>query len=287
MSQPSEPVRGSHENPITAPGTEPIIEPIIEPGTERPVEGNADLPVEDDTASTASEQAEKQEWWEDPNLPWQGIPTRADKLCWLSIALLGVYGIVLLPLRPILLGLDSYVLAFVTGSNIAMADIGAKLATGHEPWWWVAWIAASLTSIKFDWIFWWAGKLWGHNIIKVMSGRSKWAAKTGAAAERLACRFGGPAIFLAWFIPFIPGAIVAAFVGDVGMKLRRYMAIDLFAALVYRGLWMYLGFRIGEPAKDLVNVIARYANYFAIVMLVFIFVTTFMRARKQQQARAS
>ncbi len=250
------------------------------PGATGPSDERADETV------AAEAPAKKREWWEDPNLPWQGKPTRADKQCWAAIAFLGVYGIVLLPLRPILLGLDSYLLAFVTGSNIAMADIGAKAATGHEPWWWVALLGAAITSVKFDWIFWWAGKLWGHNIIKVWSGRSKWAARTGAAAERLAKRFGGPAIFLAWFIPFIPGAIVAAFVGDVGMKLRRYMAIDLFASLCYRGLWMYLGYRIGEPAKDLVEVIAKYSNWFAIAMLVFIFVSTFLRTRKQQRAQA-
>lgn len=240
------------------------------------------------TAERAAQEAEKnpptKEWWEDPNLPWQGKPSRADKQCWAAIALLGVYGIILLPLRPVLLGLDSYALATVTGSNIAMADIGAKAATGPEPWWWAALLVAALTSVKFDWIFWWAGKLWGHDIIKVMSGRSKWAAKTGAAAERLARKFGAPAIFLAWFIPFLPGAIVAAFVGDVGMKLRRYMLIDFLGALCYRGFWMYLGYRIGEPAKDLVHEIARYANWFAIAMLVFVFVTTFVRMRRQQQA---
>ncbi|MBD2760200.1 VTT domain-containing protein [Yimella sp. cx-573] len=260
-----------------------------------PVPGSTAVPTGADAEPTAAEEAAaeaevdppQKEWWEDQRLPWQGAPRKVDKQCWAAIALLGVYGMVLLPLRPILLGLDSYVLATVTGSNIAMADIGAKAATGPEPWWWVALLVAAATSVKFDWIFWWAGKLWGRGIIEVMAGRSKWAARTGAAAERLARKFGGPAIFLAWFIPFLPGAIVAAFVGDVGMRLRRYMLIDFFAALCYRGLWMYLGYQIGEPAKDLVKVIAKYANYFAIAMLVFIVVGTFIRTRREQQAKAS
>lgn len=259
MSQPSEPGSGSHEEPTAA----------------------------EQAAADAQENPPTKEWWDDPNLPWQGKPSKQDKQCWAAIALLGLYGIILLPLRPILLGLDSYVLAFVTGSNIAMADIGAKLATGDEPWWWVALLAAALTSVKFDWIFWWAGKLWGHDIIRVMSGRSKWAARTGAAAERLARKYGAPAIFLSWFIPFLPGAIVAAFVGDVGMKLRKYMLIDFIGALCYRAVWMYLGFNIGEPAKDLVKVIAKYANWFAVAMLIFIFVSTFLRTRRQQREAAS
>lgn len=247
---------------------------------------SGEVEVTAETLAHAAPEQTKKEWWEDQRLPWQGAPRTVDKQCWTAIALLGIYGIALLPLRPWLLGLNSYALAAVTGSNIAMADIGAKLATGHEPWWWVGLIAAAVTSVKFDWIFWWAGKLWGRGIIEVMAGRSKWAARTGAAAERLARRFGGPAIFLAWFIPFIPGAIVAAFVGDVGMKLRKYMLIDLFAAFCYRGLWMYLGYQIGQPAKDLVNQIAKYANYIAIATLVVVVVGTVLRTRREQQARA-
>lgn len=239
-----------------------------------------------DAESPAPQEAKaKKEWWEDQRLPWQGEPTAADKRCWGAIALLGVYGIVMLPLRGVLLGLGSYALAFVTGSNIAMVDIGAKAATGPEPWWWVALLAAALTSVKFDWIFWWAGKLWGHGMIEVLSGRSRWAARTGRYAESLARRFGGPAIFLAWFIPFLPGAIVAAFVGDVGMKARTYMLIDFLGGLAYRGLWMYLGYRIGEPAKDLVNNLARYAWWFTIATIVFIVISSFLRARREQAAR--
>lgn len=237
------------------------------------------------SAETPAEQPRKKEWWEDQRLPWQGAPTAADKRCWTAIALLGIYGIAMLPLRGVLLGLGTYSLAFVTGSNIAMVDIGAKAATGPEPWWWVALLGATLTSIKFDWIFWWAGKLWGHGIIEVLSGRSRWAARTGRYAEKLARKFGGPAIFLAWFIPFLPGAIVAAFVGDVGMKARTYMLIDFLGGLIYRGLWMYLGFRIGEPAKDLVSQLSKYAWWFAIAMIAFIFVSAFIRARREQPAR--
>ncbi|NHN54253.1 DedA family protein [Calidifontibacter sp. DB0510] len=245
-------------------------------------------PVSDETSAEASGEtaAEQKPWWDDPRMPWQGKPTQADLRCWAAIALLGVYGIAMLPLRPVLLGLNSYLLACVTGSNIAMVDIGARLRIGPEPWWWAGLLAAALTSIKFDWVFWWAGKLWGHRIIEVWGGRSRWAARTGRYAEQLARRFGGPAVFLVWFIPFVPSAIVNAFVGDVGMRLRKFLLIDFAAAVVYRGIWMYVGYRVGQPAHDLVTTIARYSNYLAIATLVVVFFGVWNRQRRDKAAAA-
>ena len=73
-----------------------------------------------------------------------------------------------------------------------------------------------------------------------------------------------------WFVPFLPSAIVYAFVGDVGMRLRKFLLLDFIAAVLYRGLWMYLGFVIGQPAKDFVNVLAKYSFYISIAAVVLV-----------------
>lgn len=226
---------------------------------------------------TSDSPAAKREWWDDPKLPWKGKPSRKEIWCWGAIAAVGVYGIVLLPLRPFILGLNTWALAAVTGSNIAMVDIGAKAALGQTNWWWLGLIAAALTSIKFDWIWWWAGRLWGHNLIEVISGRSRWAARTGRYAEGLARRFGAPAMVLCWFIPFLPSPIVYAFVGDVGMRLRKFLLLDFIGGLLYRGLWMYLGFLIGAPAKNFVDKLASYSFYLTIAALVVVLGSVFWR----------
>ncbi|WP_169787680.1 DedA family protein [Luteipulveratus mongoliensis] len=259
-------------------------------------EGTAPADTEDlDTAhldgATASREvegeeaeAEGKEWWEDPRMPWKGKPGRADLWCWGAISLIGIYGLVTLPLRPILLSLNPYALAAVNGSSIAMVDIGADVKLGDEPYWWIGMLLASLSVIKFDWIFWWAGRLWGHGIIEVIAGRSRWAARTAHHAERLAHRFGAPALFLVWFIPFIPSAIVYAFLGNARMKLRTFLLIDFLGALCNRAVYVYLGYRIGEPAKDVVNLISKYSWYISIALIVGIFVSSALRARKQAAA---
>ncbi len=247
--------------------------------------GKVDLDKVADTADS-TEQPPTKEWWDDPRMPWKGKPGKAELWCIGLIIATGIYGLFALFLRGVILGAFTaptrdYVLAAVTGSNIAMVDIGAFMRVGQsQPFWWAAVIAASLTSIKFDWLWWWAGRLWGRGVIDMIAARSRWAGRTARYAEGIARKFGGPAVFLVWFIPFLPSSIVYAFVGDARMSLRKFLLIDFAAGLVYRGLWMYAGYQLGEPAKDLVDKLASYSKWITIAGLVVVFLGVYRQQRR-------
>ncbi len=217
--------------------------------------------------------------------PWEGKATQADKWCWGAIMAISLYSLATLPLRPLILSLSTYALAAFSGSNIALIDIGARVRIGPEPLWWLGLLAAALTSIKFDWVFWWAGKLWGLKIIAMFTGPSRWAQRMARLAERIAKRFGGLAIFLSWFIPFIPNVIVYAFVGLTGMRLRVFLLIDFVGALLYRSIFLYLGYRIGAPAKDVVDKIAHYSWYISIALIVLVVFKSVTSSRQKSAAR--
>lgn len=252
---------------------------------ERPVP-ESDAEAEALAAEAQEEEPPTKEWWDDPRMPWKGKPGKSDMWCIALIIATGAYGLLTIPVRPWILGNFSapardYILACFSGSNIAMVDIGALMRVGqHQQFWWLAVIAASLTSIKFDWLWWWAGRLWGRGVIDMIAARSKWAARTAYWAESIARRFGGPAVFLVWFIPLLPSSIVYAFVGDARMTLRRFLLIDFAAGLVYRGLWMYAGYRMGEPAKDLVNQLAKYSLYLTIGGIIIVFIGVYRQQRR-------
>ena len=63
----------------------------------------------DDTGAPAPDEAEK-EWWDDPSMPWRHKPTRADVACLTALGVAGVYGLIMLPLRPVVLGLAPHLL---------------------------------------------------------------------------------------------------------------------------------------------------------------------------------
>ena len=230
-------------------------------------------------AATAGDDAPR-EWWDDPRMPWKGKPGRRDIACWAAFSLTGVYALVLLPLRPVLLGANPYLLAALGGSRVSAVTIGALAATGVG-FWPLGLLLGTFGAIKFDWIYWWAGRLWGRGMLEMASGRSPRAARNAARAERLARRFGVAAIALGYVIPLLPGPIVYATVAAAGMSLRKFLLVDALSAAVTRGLLIWLGWSIGEPAVHVLEVIAQYSWYLSIALLVGVIATTIRQSRRR------
>ena len=146
---------------------------------------------------------------------------------------------------------------------------------------------ASISSLKFDWIYWWAGKLWGRGMIEVWAGQSKRAARTYERAERWAKKLG-PIGFLVAYVPIPLPLMQVVFVlsGATNMSLKRFLVYDYIASTIWLVGFFSLGWRLGEPAVAVLDVYARYAGYVAIALLVVIVATTLFR-KKPARPRAS
>lgn len=206
-------------------------------------------------------------WWEADGMPWEGRkPGRKDIVCMSMILVVAVYGVVMLPLRPVMLGFTPHLLAAL-GYRTGIVMTGALAATG-DMWWPLLLILASLMAMKFDWIYWWAGRLWGRGIIDLWSGRSARARKRNARAERLALRYETLAILLTYLpIPF-PAGVVYAALGWAGTPLRKFLLVDATGALMSTAAYMALGWWLGAPAVDLVEEYNQYLWYVSIGILV-------------------
>lgn len=238
-------------------------------------------------ATTDATEGER-EWWDDPSMPWQKKPTRADYACLAWFGVIGVVSLILIPLRAWMLGVAPDLYAMITGSRSAVAASGALARVGELPHWVIVMVVASVLSLKFDWVYWWAGKLWGRGMIEVWSGRSERAAKNYARAERWAAQLGPLAFFLAYVpipLPFMQVVFVLS--GATGMSLKRFLLYDYLASTIWLVGYFWLGWSIGEPAVDLLNAYARIAGYVAIGLIVVIVITTMMRAKKEQDQKAS
>lgn len=224
-------------------------------------------------------------WWDDPRMPWKGKPSRSDIACWVAFSLTGVYALVLLPLRPVLLGANPYLLAGLGGSRTSAVTIGALAATGVG-FWPLGLALGTFGAVKFNWIFWWAGRLWGRGLIELVAGRSARSARNAARAERLASRFGVWAIMLGYVFP-LPRPVIYATAAAAGMRLRTFLLVDTASAAVTRAIYVYLGYQIGEPAVRVVQVIAKYSWWLSIVLLVGIFANMGWQARRRRTVAAS
>jgi membrane protein DedA with SNARE-associated domain len=117
----------------------------------------------------------------------------------------------------------------------------------------------------------------------MVSGRSPRAARNAARAERLAQRYGVLAIVITYLIP-LPSAVVYATVGAAGMRLRRFLLTDALTAAGTRGLLIWLGYSIGEPAVRVLEVIARYSWYLSLVLLAGVVVSMLRQSRGRRAA---
>lgn len=221
--------------------------------------------------------------------PQEYTPTRADRICLTLLALSGIYGVVMLVARPTLLGYNPLLLASLTGSRSALVTIGALAATGGTSMAVVAiaFVISSFSLIKLDLLFWWAGSLWGDFFVKSLTGDSKRARRRAQRAEALARRYHTLAVLIT-NIPIlpIPRAIVFAVLGTSGTSFRAIFAVDLAAAAVVQAMWLYLGYTIGEPVVQAVEVIARYSLWISLGILVVVIVGAGRKARREEQQAA-
>lgn len=218
-------------------------------------------------ATAAPRQADP---WNDPRLPWRGKPRAADIACWAGIVLSGVYYWALLPLRVSLLGTHPVVAELLNGSTESIISAAAFARTGNGTLA-VVLLAAIPGLMKFDALYWWAGRLWGERFIMALPGGRR-AAKHMARVHRAGRRFTWPAVLASSFLP-VPRAIIYVIAGWAGMRLVTFLILDLIGALLWAGLLAGLGYALGHHAVVAAKTISHYSWWvtIAIVALTLLF----------------
>lgn len=219
------------------------------------------------------------DWWDDPSLPWRHRPTRADIACFSWISVVAIYSLVMMPLRPLLLASAPHVLASL-GSWTGSIMVGARAAVG-DPWWPLVWFLGTFGLIKFDWVYWWAGRLWGRNLIEVWSGRSERARRVNERAERFARKYETWAIAVTFLPVPLPRAVIFAVLGEAGTSLKKFLTVALASSFVSTGAYLAVGYWIGEPAVAVMEAYGRYLWYLSLAILVAMLGNYWWKQRSQ------
>jgi membrane protein DedA with SNARE-associated domain len=231
-----------------------------------------------DAAAAAAENANR---WNDPRLPWYGKPRAVDIFCWLGIVLSGVFYWALLPLRLSLIGTHPVVAELLNGSTESIISAAAFARAGDGTLA-VVLLAAIPGLVKFDVLYWWAGRLWGERFIMALPG-SRRAGKHMARVQRAGRKFTWPAVVLSFFLP-IPRAIICVIVGWAGMRVVTFLILDVIGALLWTGLLAGLGYALGHHAVVAARTISHYSWWFTIAIVVL---TVFFALRSQRRLRAA
>jgi membrane protein DedA with SNARE-associated domain len=233
--------------------------------------------------AAAAAAAGKADPWSDPRLPWLGKPGVADILCWLGIVLSGVFYWALLPLRVSLIGTHPVVAELLNGSIEAIISAAAFASTGHGTLI-VVLLAAIPGLMKFDILYWWAGRLWGERFLMALPGSQR-SAKHMARARRAGRKFTWPAVLASSFLP-IPRAIIFVIAGWAGMRLVTFLLLDLIGVLLWAGLLAGLGYALGHPAVAAAKTISHYSWWVTIGIVLLTVVFAVLSQRRAMAAAA-
>jgi membrane-associated protein len=217
-----------------------------------------------------------------PGLPWAGRPSRADLICWFGIAASGLYGLALIPIRPLLIGRNPVLLELLTGSMTSIVTAGAFARVGRVPLF-LAVAAAVPGMIMFDPFFWWAGRRWGRGMLLMFAGRGRRSGRLVARAERYGHRLGWLGVVFAYYLP-IPAALLFVVAGWTGMRLVTFVLLDAVGALLWIALLTGLGYYLGQDAVDVAKTISHYGLWASIALVVVVVVTQRLRDRRTAPA---
>ena len=238
-----------------------------------PETGSGEAAVGPAVAAAAPEAAP----WSDPRLPWNGKPRAVDIICWLGLVLSGVFYWALLPVRLSLVGTHPVVAELLNGSTESIITAAAFASTGHGTLT-VVLLAAIPGLMKFDALYWWAGRLWGERFIMVLPG-SRRVARHMASGQRTGRRFTWPALVISAFLP-IPRAIIFVIAGWTGMRLVTFLVLDLIGVVLWTGLLAGLGYSLGHHAVVAAQTISHYSWWFTIG-IVSLTVLLMVRSRRR------
>jgi membrane-associated protein len=210
-------------------------------------------------------EAAKQQWRD--LRPWDSPMARADKVLILSTVAVIVAMLLTLPLRPFLLATHPVALSAVTGSLSAVGAAAAFARVGGTDLWLVV-AAGVFGMIKFDWLFWWAGRRWGAKGVRFFTppGRARRFVERVRSWPRWSTGF----VVVAAALPGVPSAPLFLLAGLAGMRLVAFLVFDAIGSALVVGLVAGLGYGLGQTAVDVVLTIDQYALWVSIALIVIV-----------------
>ena len=176
--------------------------------------------------------------------------------------------------------------SIITTDPVALVGLGAKAAFNHHraEWLPIIWLLASISNLKWHLVAFWAGTLWGRDILHHWSGTSAQHQRTVVFVDRLVARWPVVAIVLAYVLMPLSSLIYAT-VGAAELPWRTLIKVDLAASAASTFAWIYLGYFIGRPAEHALTSYSHIATWVALGLAVVILAYAVWRYRTREARR--
>jgi membrane-associated protein len=191
---------------------------------------------------------------------------RLRTICAAILIVQAAYRLVLLFATPSLIGRDPVLLEALRGSTSSLVAGGAFARVGRASLT-LALLVPLPTLMMSDPFVWWAGRLWGPDVVELVAGRDAARQRGIQRALRLVERGRSWAVVLAPVLP-VPSVIIYAAAGWTGMRLRRFLVLDLIGTFGWIAMIVGLGYALGRPAVHVAHEITHYSLLITIGLVV-------------------
>jgi membrane protein DedA with SNARE-associated domain len=217
-----------------------------------------------------------------PWRPWAGQARRRDLACCLMIGISAIYAVAMIPLTPALIATRPMLLEALSGGNSSIVAAGA-FTHMQGKFRLLAVVAVALPGmLRFDWVIWWAGRLWGRGMVEKLGNHSRRTAAIVATTERQGTRFAKPAVVLSALMP-VSGAPVYAAAGWVGLPLATFVILDAIGCAAWAAVLAVCGYLLGARGVAVADLVARYALVSVAVLLVLTVAPHLWHARRARR----
>jgi membrane protein DedA with SNARE-associated domain len=130
--------------------------------------------------------------------------------------------------------------------RLLLVAAGALAAAGHlalGP----LWLAAAAGAVAGDHLWYLAGRLGARRLLGFYSRLSVASARCEMSAARYLERYGALAIVIGRFVASMR-VLACPLAGSSGVAYSRFLACDVAGALLWAGVFVLLGYGLGEPA---------------------------------------
>ncbi|HLI58064.1 MAG TPA: VTT domain-containing protein [Solirubrobacteraceae bacterium] len=203
---------------------------------------------------------------------------RRQAVCAGILTLQGAFRLALLFATPSLIGRHPLLLEALRGSTSSLVAGGAFASIGRAS------LALALlvplpTLMMSDPVVWWAGRLWGPSVIDLIAGQGATQRRGTRRAMRLIERARSWAVVLAPVLP-VPSVVIYAAAGWTGMRLRRFLVLDLIGTFGWVVAFVTLGYALGRSAVNVAHAITHYSLLITIGLVVASIAVAVWRARR-------
>jgi membrane-associated protein len=182
-------------------------------------------------------------------------------------------------LTPTLLSHHALLLEALSGNVASIVIGGAEAKAGHAPLGLVL-VAPLLGVVLYDMALWWAGRLWGNEIL-LRFVRTPRARRRLARTEGWVARRGVLVLAVAYFLP-LPNPATYLLCGASGMALPVFVLGDIIGTLLWTSVLAGLGWVVGRPALRALHTVEHYSLVITIAVVV---IWVLVKRRRRQVLR--